>query len=72
MIDRYQTTLLGHSDKWQFHFPENAYKNLLQHRDTSQYLIYFPLLKSREKLFEQEKIWKNICKELNWEFKPCI
>jgi len=38
----------------------------------NEYLIYFPLLKSREKLFEQEKIWKNICKELNWEFKPCI
>ena len=37
-----------------------------------EYLIYFPLLKSREKLFEQEKIWKEICKELNWEFKPCI
>ena len=37
-----------------------------------EYLIYFPLLKSREKLFEQEKIWKNICKELNWKFIPSI
>lgn len=37
-----------------------------------EYLIYFPLLKSREKLFEQENIWKNICKELNWVFIPCI
>lgn len=35
-------------------------------------LIYFPLLKSREKLFEQEKIWKNICKELNWEYISTI
>lgn len=31
-------------------------------------LVYFPLLKSREKLFEQDKIWKNICRELRWQF----
>tara|TARA_B110001450_G_scaffold256601_1_gene287698 strand:- start:8824 stop:9939 length:1116 start_codon:yes stop_codon:yes gene_type:complete len=40
--------------------------------DKEEYLIYFPLLKSREKLFEQENIWKKICKDLNWTFKPCI
>ena len=28
----------------------------------------FPLLKSREKLHEQDKIWKQICKILKWEF----
>ncbi len=37
-----------------------------------EYLIYFPLLKSREKLFEQEKIWKGICSDLNWKFVPSI
>ena len=37
-----------------------------------EYLIYFPLLKSREKLFEQEKIWKLICSELGWKFINCI
>ena len=31
-------------------------------------LIYFPLLKSREKLQQQDDIWKNICKELKWEY----
>lgn len=36
------------------------------------YLIYFPLLKSREKLFEQEKIWKNICNHLGWKFKASV
>ena len=36
--------------------------------EKDEYLVYFPLLKSREKLFEQEKIWKNICKELGWKF----
>lgn len=37
-----------------------------------EYLVYFPLLKSREKLFEQEAIWKNICEDLGWEFIKCI
>lgn len=29
---------------------------------------HFPLLKSREKLHQQEQIWKNICEELRWPF----
>lgn len=33
-------------------------------------LSYFPLLKSREKLQQQDEIWKNICKELKWEYIP--
>lgn len=37
-----------------------------------EYLIYFPLLKSREKLFEQEKIWRGICDDLKWKFVPSV
>ena len=33
---------------------------------------YFPLLKSREKLHQQDIIWKNICKILNWPFNKSI
>jgi hypothetical protein len=68
-------------EPFQKHCPENR-KNFLSYSYTlhkfcqilnkNEYLIYFPLLKSREKLFEQEKIWKKICKELNWEFKASI
>ena len=29
------------------------------------FLVYFPLLKSREKLQQQDKIWKGICNDLN-------
>ena len=29
----------------------------------------FPLLKSREKLHQQDEIWKKICEKVNWEFK---
>lgn len=33
-----------------------------------QYLPLLPLLKSSEKLYAQDQIWKGICKELRWEF----
>jgi ribosomal protein L32 len=35
-------------------------------------LDYFPLLKDREKLYNQEKIFKKICEELNWKFIPSM
>ena len=35
-------------------------------------LPHFPLLKSREKLLQQDKIWKLICKDLNWQYIPSI
>ncbi len=35
-------------------------------------LPYFPLLKSREKLFQQDKIWKQICAELRWQYIPSL
>lgn len=37
-----------------------------------QYLMYFPLLKSRDKLASQDSIWRDICKELRWEFIPTV
>jgi hypothetical protein len=33
-----------------------------------KYLPCFPLLKSREKLYIQDTIWKAICQELSWEW----
>lgn len=36
--------------------------------EKDEFLVCFPLLKSREKLHQQDCIWKNICKEMNWEF----
>ena len=35
-------------------------------------LPHFPLLKSREKLQQQDKIWKLICRDLQWEYIPSI
>lgn len=38
----------------------------------NEYLKYFPLLKSREKLYVQDQIWKKICEELNYEVIPSL
>ena len=35
-------------------------------------LEYFSLLKSREKLHQQDLIWEKICKDLKWEFIPSL
>ena len=37
-----------------------------------EYLQFFPLLKSREKLYKHDQIWKLITAELKWEFIPTI
>ena len=37
-----------------------------------EYLVHFPLLKSSEKLYAQDQIWKKICKDLRWEFIPSV
>lgn len=37
-----------------------------------EYANCFPLLKSRDKLRQQDVIWKNICNHLKWEFHPSI
>jgi hypothetical protein len=36
--------------------------------ELDEYLDCFQLLKSRTKLHQQDLIWKNICKDLNWQF----
>lgn len=40
----------------------------IQLLNQEDYLKYFPLLKSREKLHQQEQIWKKICDDLGWKF----
>ena len=38
----------------------------------NEFLEYFPLLKSREKLRIQDDVWKKICGELGWKFYPSL
>jgi len=40
--------------------------------DETTFLEFFPMLKDPVKRIEQDEIWKKICKELNWEYRPTI
>ena len=40
--------------------------------EKDEFLSYFPMLKDREKIIEQDEVWKKICNELNWQFIPTI
>ena len=47
-------------------------RKFLELLNQPKYIEYFPLLKSREKLYQQDMMWKAICKQLNWKFIPSI
>tara|TARA_B110000285_G_scaffold217635_1_gene266222 strand:- start:1485 stop:2642 length:1158 start_codon:yes stop_codon:yes gene_type:complete len=49
------------------HYYYVVYK-LFELLDQTVYLEHIPMLKDREKLIEQDSIWKKICDELDWEF----
>ena len=51
-----------------------AQKNdkLFQIFGKNEYLMYFPLLKSDEKVKTQDEIWKKVCEDLNWPFYPSV
>ena len=40
--------------------------------DLDEYINYFPLLKNNAKLLQHDKIWKNICRHMKWEYYKSI
>ena len=36
--------------------------------ELDEFLANFPLLKNRDKLYQQSKIWQKICEDMRWEF----
>ena len=40
--------------------------------ELDEYKVYFPLLKSRDRLIAHDQIWKKICEFLRWEFIPSV
>jgi hypothetical protein len=40
--------------------------------EEDDYLPFFPLLKAKDKLRQQDEIWKNICNEVRWEYIPTV
>jgi len=49
-----------------------VFYKMCQLLNKDEFLSCFPLLKSREKLYEHDLIWKGICKDVNWQFIPSI
>jgi hypothetical protein len=70
MFEQIQVPFLKHSPPTRKNFLSYSYciHKMLQLLGEDKYLGYFPLLKNREKLHQQEQIWKKICEELGWMF----
>jgi len=62
-FDRHRPT--GRSNFLSYSFALYKFCELLGYDD---FLMYFPLLKGRDKLKAQMKIWKLICDDLGWRF----
>ena len=61
--------IIGMGTKYQDKFAGWCFGQLLELDD---FLKCFPYLKSTEKLRQQDAIWKDICKELKWQYIPSI
>jgi hypothetical protein len=74
MFKEIQVPFLKHSPLVRKNFLSYSYviHKFIQILKRDEYLKYFPLLKSREKLHQQEEIWKKICIDLGWKFYRSI
>jgi len=74
MFRSIQAPFLKHCPKDRKNFLSYSYVlyKFFQILGLDEYLKYFPLLKSREKLYVQDQIWKKICIELNYENIPSL
>ena len=69
-----QAPFLKHCPKERKNFLSYSYVlyKFFQILELNEYLKFFPLLKSREKLYAQDQIWKKICEELNYKIIPSL
>lgn len=69
-----QEPFMRHCPKDRTNFLSYAYvlHKFFKILNLNDFVQYFPLLKSREKLRLQDKLWKKICDDLKWEFHPSI
>jgi predicted nucleic acid-binding Zn-ribbon protein len=40
--------------------------------ELDEFLASFPLLKNRDKLYQQSKVWEQICNDMQWQYIPTI
>jgi len=74
MFKEIQTPFLKHCPEGRKNFLSYSYvlHKFVELLDLDEFLPCFPLLKSREKLQQQDMIWNKICKELKWQYIPSI
>lgn len=74
MFREIQTPFIRHCPAWRKNFLSYSY---VLHKfclilDKREFLPCFPLLKSREKLYDMDQVWKKICDDLGWPFHRSI
>lgn len=74
MFKQIQTPFEKHCPKTRINFLSYSYvlHKFCQLLELDDFIKCFPLLKSREKLRQQDKIWECICKDLRWQYIPSI
>jgi hypothetical protein len=70
MFKEIQSSFIKHCPKNRSNFLSYSYVlyKFCELLSLDEYLQCFPLLKNRDKLYNQDKIWQLICKDLGWEF----
>ncbi len=70
MFKEIQFSFVKHCPKKRSNFLSYSYVlyKFCELMELDEYLPCFPLLKSREKLYMQDKIWQLICTDMGWEF----
>ena len=74
MFREIQPSFIKHCPKGRSNFLSYSYVlyKFCQLLELDEFLPCFPLLKSREKLYMQDKIWQSICEDMGWEFIKSI
>lgn len=74
MFKQIQAPFNKYRPKNRVNFLSYAYvlHKIFQLLELDEFLKYFPLLKSRDKLMLQDELWQKICNDLNWEYYPSI
>jgi hypothetical protein len=74
MFREIQPSFIKHCPKGRSNFLSYSYVlfKFCQLLELDDFLPCFPLLKSREKLYMQDKIWQSICDDMGWEFIKSI
>lgn len=74
MFKEIQSSFIKHCPKNRSNFLSYSYVlyKFCELLELDDYLQCFPLLKNRDKLYNQDKIWELICRDLSWQYIKSI